>query len=246
MATKKVITEVEGGKIEVVPTSPLVQLLQKLHRIMEQSPYLQKDKKNTHDGYNYLSEEKIKEHFQAMFAKERLLFLPVGTAITKSVDTTTSTGKPTHLTEVVFNYQIVDVDTGHFISGSSSGQGEDRADKGVYKAITGALKYALTTTFLLPAGNDPEEDEAPAPKKEEPKRQAPDPTKGTQPVNGVSKPPVINRTLFTGRQKQLAEVMDQFTTVDELKQYYIKELGKEDKALMYNYAQYLGGKLNNG
>ena len=256
MATKKVPSEtVEDKKVEANPQSSLVLLLQKLHRIMEQSPYLQKDKKNTHDGYNYLSEEKIKEHFQGMFAKERLMFLPVGTQITKSVDTTTSTGKPTHLTEVVFNYQIVDVDTGFFISGSSSGQGEDRADKGVYKAITGALKYALTTTFLLPAGNDPEDDsDVEVPKKATPvpsRQVAPpkqsDPTRGTQPdSNGVSAPPVINRTKFTGRQKALADAMDQFTTIDELKTYYTKELSKEDKVLMYNYAQYLGDKLKNG
>lgn len=242
--TTKVATPIEGGKIEVMPSNPLLPLLKKLHKIMEQSPYLQKDKKNLHDGYSYLSEEKIKEHFQDMFAKEKLLFLPVSTEITKSVDTTTSTGKPTHLTEVRFNYQIVDIETGAFISGSSSGQGEDRADKGVYKAITGALKYALTTTFLLPAGNDPEEDTQqekapaakPAPKAEaEVSRPAPQ-----------TKAPVINRTKFTGRQKALADAMDQFTTLEELKTYYVKELDKDDKVLMYNYAQYLGEKLSNG
>ena len=45
----------------------------------------------------------------------------------------------------------------------SSGSGNDRSrsgavgDKGIYKAITGANKYALLKTFLLEKGDDPEE-----------------------------------------------------------------------------------------
>lgn len=36
------------------------------------------------------------------------------------------------------------------------GQGRESDDKGLYKAMTGALKYALRQTFFVPTGDDPE------------------------------------------------------------------------------------------
>ena len=40
------------------------------------------------------------------------------------------------------------------------GEGLDAGDKAPYKAMTGALKYALLQSFLLPTGDDPEEERA--------------------------------------------------------------------------------------
>lgn len=39
---------------------------------------------------------------------------------------------------------------------ASYGEGRDRGDKAPYKALTGALKYALIQTFLIATGDDPE------------------------------------------------------------------------------------------
>jgi hypothetical protein len=39
------------------------------------------------------------------------------------------------------------------------GEGQDAGDKGPYKAMTGAQKYALMKTFMIPTGDDPEADE---------------------------------------------------------------------------------------
>jgi len=36
------------------------------------------------------------------------------------------------------------------------GQGADKGDKGVYKAITGAKKYFIANLFLIPTDDDPE------------------------------------------------------------------------------------------
>ena len=40
----------------------------------------------------------------------------------------------------------------------SIGTGADSGDKAPYKATTGAIKYALLTAFLIPTGDDPEND----------------------------------------------------------------------------------------
>jgi hypothetical protein len=48
--------------------------------------------------------------------------------------------------------------TGQSLSSSSIGWGADSQDKAPYKAMTGALKYLLRTTFLIPDELDPEND----------------------------------------------------------------------------------------
>jgi hypothetical protein len=60
-------------------------------------------------------------------------------------------------------------ESGEWIEVTTSGEGQDVADKSVYKAITGAKKYGYALLFALPTTDDPEADEPEAPK---PKAQA--------------------------------------------------------------------------
>ena len=43
----------------------------------------------------------------------------------------------------------------------AKGAGHGRDEKGYYSAVTGAIKYALTSLFLIPTGDDPEADDLP-------------------------------------------------------------------------------------
>ncbi len=59
---------------------------------------------------------------------------------------------------------VVDCDTGESLTITSFGHAEDwshkenrpTGDKAIYKAITGATKYAVRAMFVLPSGDDPE------------------------------------------------------------------------------------------
>lgn len=53
-------------------------------------------------------------------------------------------------------YTLIDGESGAEVSFYGSGQGEDSGDKALYKAKTGALKYAIRETFLIATGDDPE------------------------------------------------------------------------------------------
>jgi hypothetical protein len=55
-------------------------------------------------------------------------------------------------------YTFADVDSGEEIIAKVAGQGLDPGDKAPYKAMTGALKYALLQSFLLATGDDPEDE----------------------------------------------------------------------------------------
>ena len=65
---------------------------------------------------------------------------------------------------VVVRLTIVDTETGESLSVTAPGYSEDfsykdnrpNGDKAVYKAITGATKYAIRSCFCLPSDDDPE------------------------------------------------------------------------------------------
>lgn len=49
--------------------------------------------------------------------------------------------------------------SGEFLEFPGFGEGQDRADKAIYKAITGARKYAIAGALAIPTSDDPEADE---------------------------------------------------------------------------------------
>jgi hypothetical protein len=60
-------------------------------------------------------------------------------------------------------YTVVDVESGESIECYVLGQGEDKGDKGAYKAATGANKYFYLKFAGCATGDDPERDEASKP-----------------------------------------------------------------------------------
>lgn len=58
---------------------------------------------------------------------------------------------------VTLDYSWVDVETGETADGRWAGVGWDKSgDKAIYKAFSGALKYLVLDTFMIPTGDDPE------------------------------------------------------------------------------------------
>ena len=100
--------------------------------------YVQKDGTNSFQKYNYASEANAIKALRPALVKNGLILLP---SVEKSeMD---SYGNTT----VHVLYKLMDVE-GNFITFQMIGQGNDKnskgvGDKGIYKAITGANKYAL-------------------------------------------------------------------------------------------------------
>lgn len=121
-------------------------LYQKLFNIMEAVDYIQKDKTNDFHKYNYASERAIKERIHEQLVKNKVLF----------IFNISNQRRDSNITFIDTAYKFIDVDSGEVLEGTFCGSGEDKGDKGLYKAITGAIKYILTSTFLIPTGDDPE------------------------------------------------------------------------------------------
>ena len=170
-------------------------LTQRMHNIMEEVKRIKKDAKNTHQNYEYASEKAIKEELHKALVKYGVLF-------------TLNSENPRIEGSVLFidcKYNFTNKDNkDEVISGTFLGAGNTRDDKGYYAAITGAIKYILTSTFLIPTGDDPELD----------KNEDENPHKSLENVSPpstttVNKPNINNSTGSTGlassKQKILIE-----------------------------------------
>ena len=119
--------------------------------------WVEKRGENTFHHYKYAMAADVFAMARTVLAEHGIVMVPsVTTAATRVVEG--MKGSMTDLTLVVRLFNADDP-TDEVIY-SVAGSGADTGDKGVYKAMTGALKYALILAFLLPTGDDPEADEA--------------------------------------------------------------------------------------
>lgn len=123
---------------------------------MSEIDFIAKDKKNDFHGYAYASEQAIKEAIYPLLKKHNVLF---NINLTRIVENQHTQAKGVdYITVVGVKYIFTDVDTGEQLKGTFYGAGQDKGDKALYKAITGAIKYILTSTFGIVTGDDPEND----------------------------------------------------------------------------------------
>ena len=76
----------------------------------------------------------------------------------QSISTETPRSSNERIARIVMNYRFVDARSGDELTVRVAGEGADTGDKAPYKAMTGALKYALLQSFLLASGDDPEDE----------------------------------------------------------------------------------------
>ena len=118
--------------------------------VMAAASHVQKTGQNSYHGYNYASDADLLRVIQPAMAKAGLAMVPAQIAQTeKALD------KGKVQTDVHLQYLLVHT-SGETLTVQAIGRGIDKEDKGPYKAMTGALKYALRQTFLVPTGDDPE------------------------------------------------------------------------------------------
>jgi len=134
-----------------------VKLVVKLCEVMETVTYIQKRGKNAFHGYKYATEADVSDAIRKELAKRNVFLLP-SLESTEQREVRTKKGSAETVTKVRINYTFLDGDSDDKLQMVMEGEGQDPGDKGIYKAITGATKYALMKAFLIPTGDDPEAD----------------------------------------------------------------------------------------
>ena len=142
------------------PTQPeyelRAKLYTKLHAVMTDVAYIKRDAKNDFHGYKYASEAAIKSAIHQALVKHGVQFMLAVVDVQERESAPTKGGKAQWITRALMEFEFTDIATGYSIAKQFAGQGIDGEDKGLYKAITGGLKYALTSSFLIETGDDPE------------------------------------------------------------------------------------------
>lgn len=126
------------------------ELFKKLVKVLGSLDHVKKTGFNAHQNYQYATEADIIEVVRDKLVKE-------GVFIFSSVE---GIEKTDNITTVKVLHTFVDSDSGATFSVYSYGQGADKQDKGVYKAITGATKYMYQKNFMIASEDDPENDGA--------------------------------------------------------------------------------------
>jgi len=134
-------------------------LRQKLGEVRRRIGYIQKRGYNERHNYNYVAAADITGTIGDILAQLGVVVIPRLESITYEPQTP---GRPdsVRVARVIMAYTFTDEDSGEEITARVAGEGLDVGDKASYKAMTGALKYALLQCFLLATGDDPEDERA--------------------------------------------------------------------------------------
>ena len=119
---------------------------------------VEKNGVNAFHRYNYASDADILWTIKPLLAEHNLSFTLVSFAVIGMSEVKTKREGTERLIDLSVTYQLAHT-SGQWRTITAPGSGQDPGDKAHYKAMTGALKYALRQTFAIPTGDDPERDE---------------------------------------------------------------------------------------
>lgn len=131
----------------------------KLVSVMSELGPIQKTGWNNFHRYHYLKEDDIVNAVRPLLTKHGVAIIP--NVLEEHVsERPTAKGGSEVLSRLRVEYTFVDIESGEQLPVVSVGHGSDPGDKAAYKALTGALKYALRQLFMISeGGEDPEADE---------------------------------------------------------------------------------------
>jgi hypothetical protein len=135
-------------------TNPKKELYKKILAVQKVLEPLEKTGWNDFQKYNYSTAGDVLLPVQRACNEQGLI------VIADCIESKIEPGRAS----VVVRLTIIDTETGESLSVTAPGYSEDfsykdnrpNGDKAVYKAITGATKYAVRSCFCLPSDDDPE------------------------------------------------------------------------------------------
>jgi ERF superfamily len=129
-----------------------LKLYSKIHKIITDGVRVGKDGRNDFHKYDYVTEADVVEEMKAIFIKHNIVY----DFSVNDVNNVVVDGK--EITRVEASITLVDLDSGESKVYTFFGDGQDKGDKGIYKAYTGLQKYFFMKNFLISTGDDPEND----------------------------------------------------------------------------------------
>ncbi|MEM1348510.1 MAG: ERF family protein [Myxococcota bacterium] len=160
MATNPHITNFPANSTVVEFPTNGRPLARKMSEVLSEVRRVPKNGRNDFHKYDYVTEADLVDHIRDKLAEKSIAIFPSVTEHTVE-PLKDARNRVTYLTTVSLDVTLIDGESGDAMTTTWIGQGLDHADKGYYKAYTGAIKYFLLKTFLISTGDDPELEEAP-------------------------------------------------------------------------------------
>lgn len=136
-------------------------LAKKLAEIMGVIGWIPKRGWNDHQKYNFVREADVVDAVRGELSSRNIAVIPTVKSLTTSPIEAASGGKTGMFVMVEMRYELIDGDSGERMTIEGAGAGTDYpGDKAVFKAQTGAKKYALFQAFQIATGDDPEDETA--------------------------------------------------------------------------------------
>lgn len=129
--------------------SKSLNIYQRIRNVMLEVQYVQKENKKVNNQYTFVSHDAVSAALHEPLAKHGIVMIP-------NIEELRQEG---NRTIVKMNISFVNIDNPEdLISLTYYGYGIDQQDKGIGKAVSYAVKYALLKTFCLETGDDGEKD----------------------------------------------------------------------------------------
>jgi hypothetical protein len=150
-----VVNTETGEQVDAAPPPRVAKKLAgKLAEVMGVVQWVKKRGKHAL-GYSYATEADILDAVRQALADRSVIITPILKGHKREQHVTTQ-NKQTSLWTVDLNMEIEDGESGEIKLRPWVGIGEDPGDKGIYKALTGGVKYFILKQFLISTGDDPE------------------------------------------------------------------------------------------
>jgi hypothetical protein len=134
-------------------TMSKLNVYQRIHAVMNEIGTIEKRGRNDFHKYDYATEADYVHALRPLLQKHGLVVIPR----ILSSELGAADEKGNILTSIRVKFTLVNIDNPSEIAECVViGQGQDKGDKGSYKAMTGAKKYWAALTFMVATGDDPE------------------------------------------------------------------------------------------
>lgn len=136
------------------------QILARMSTLMSELQCIKKTEKNSFHNYKFRSHEQALLQLQPLLVKHGIVTEPQILKEEIQTGLADKKGKPLILARIVYQITWVCADDGSYMQSIGYGHGIDDQDKAAYKALSGAIKYIIFHTFMIPTDErvDPEFD----------------------------------------------------------------------------------------
>lgn len=134
-----------------------LKLAAKLVLAMKSIDAVAKNGDNLAQKYKYVTAADVADEVRTALVEHGISFTHSVTGIQRWERPTSSGGSMMYI-QVDADCTFTDIESGDSFPIHCVGIGSDSGDKGIYKALTGGLKYALRMNFIIPDNADPEND----------------------------------------------------------------------------------------